>query len=106
MGGAVTNEKTVEILAHRRGKGVQLFRLVGSPGATQDFCLAAKLLVQKGDGPAADHTVAVRGIDRLKRILPVPVATWIRITILFQPSPVVLASGKKRIRKPIDAVCI
>ena len=45
-----------------------------APGATKDFGVAAKLLVQKRDGPAAHHPVALRGIDGLKRIVPVAVA--------------------------------
>jgi hypothetical protein len=47
--------------------------LARTPGATEDFSVAAKLLVEKLDCPTARHPIVLRWIDRLKRIVPVPV---------------------------------
>src|SRR5271157_3455313 len=57
---AVANQKTVEVLAHSRGNGVEFLRRFGATGVTKDCGVAAKLLVEKRDGPTACHPVALR----------------------------------------------
>ena len=70
---ACANQAAVEILAHRRGQTL-LAAPSERPATTQDLGIAAQLLVQQCDSPAAHHPVAFRGIDRLKGIVPVAVA--------------------------------
>src|SRR5208282_6234739 len=66
----IANQKTVEVLAHRGREGFEFLRLSqGAPGVTKDRGVAAQLLVEKRDGPTACHPVALRRIDRLKRVV-------------------------------------
>ena len=72
---SVADEESVEVLAYRSGKRVEL---LGPPRRAlrmaKDFGVAAKLLVEQNDRPGARHPVVFRRIDRLKRIVPVAVA--------------------------------
>src|SRR5215469_4637628 len=70
---AISDQKTVEIIAYRGGETL-LGGPVGASAAAQNHCITTQLLVQQCDGPAAHHPVALRGIDRLEGIVPVAVA--------------------------------
>src|SRR5208283_6192879 len=70
----IANQKTIEVLAHSRREGVEFLRLFrGTPGVTEDYGVAAKLLVEKRDRPTARHPIALRRIDRLKGIVPIAI---------------------------------
>ena len=71
----VADEISVEVLAHRGGKRVELLRLLWRAlRLTKDFGVPAKLLVEQNDRPGARHPVALRRVDRSQRIVPVAVA--------------------------------
>ena len=46
---------------------------LGVTGVTKNCRVAAKPLVEKDDGPTADHPIELRRIDWLKRVVPVAV---------------------------------
>src|SRR5271165_1543738 len=70
---AEENKEAIKVLVHRRGEQVVLISRLRAPDDPQDRGVATKLLSEKRYGPAARHPVAQGRIDRLERVVPVPV---------------------------------
>src|SRR5689334_14610920 len=70
---AIAYQEAVEILAYALGEAF-LGSAVGTAGAAQYRGIAHELLVEQRHRPAAHHSLAHRGIDRLQRVVPVAVS--------------------------------
>src|ERR1700683_4175920 len=72
---SVTNEISVEVLAHRGRERVELLGAFWRTfGLTKDRRVAAQLLVKENDRPGAGHPIASRRVHRPERVVPVAVA--------------------------------
>src|ERR1700751_1345164 len=72
---SIPNKISIEVLADRGGERVELLgSLRRALRLTKELCVAAKLLVNENDRPGARHPVALGGVNRSQRIIPVAIA--------------------------------